>query len=238
MALTYDVFKTTAKAFVRYDQGINYLSDNSLDEDVFFNDRLKAFTAETLCLYETGAALTLTDAQAAYNYRTASFSPSTVFVDVDHITIRDTNSIDSILMNFNGHPGPISWDELLGAYPNFVNALEGRPLYWAKTAPHSVYLYPKPDTATYPTAYFSGPKFHATLSGTDALTIPEEYQRVAAIYAAASLMAPYATGDTYALMRQIDETAFKAMMDLKAAGRSRRKATGNRGRGITMVSLG
>lgn len=218
VSLTFGEYKATAKAFVRYRGGVNYLSDNAMSENGFFNHALREFTARTLCLFSQGIELTLTDDTGLYDYRAVTFVPARDFVEVNNVWIQDSGGRRYALYNpVTNMPGRMSLGDFYAVFPSYQDETKGTPVVWVAMAPHSLYLHPKPNATTIPKILVSGWFFHGELSGeNDALVLGEEDHRTVAVYAAAQLMEPSSGADLLEAMASISRSSAERMKELLA----------------------
>jgi len=182
------------------------------------NEGLRGFTRETLCLYSPQVVFNLTASINTYNLE-GSTNPvvsgaTSEFARIDNIILND-----GPLADFDGEIGPCDWERFRAQYPSYPSATAGTPNCWMYSSPRSIYLYPAASSAFVTSSsgknFFSGFRLHTTLStdGTE-LEIPDDYLDVAAAYIACKLVAPYAAGESWAQLMQMDAKNSKMMQEI------------------------
>jgi hypothetical protein len=208
---------------------------NTADTNSLINERLRAFTAETLCLDTFQNALTLTPGQSVYDYRNTISSNAAVDADasgsgafaqpmarVSHIYVNG-----AALLNQFFQPGPFDRTELLGNFGGYATD-SGTPARFVLLAPNSIMLHPTPDQA-YPNCWAIGQILHPVLANDNAeLMIPEEYHRTAAIYCWATLNMPMAAGASMDRIKEIEPYAARQMEDLLEQAQQKRTVSATR----------
>ena len=219
-------FRSLVESYVKY-SGNQYISD-AVDLNTLCNERLRAFSAETLCLYDDAITLTLTANTATYNFRDLSIVSKELVLPT-HVVI------DAYpLYNYQMRRGFASLDEVATYSPNYLTAGAAKPNRAILLPGNTLRLVAKPDQV-YTNCYLPGFYFHPTIStlpsgDATSISIPEEFQRVAAIYTAIDLLLPTSTAQSdYEKIAVFDKRAAQQMMELKSRSASFFDGPGLRG---------
>lgn len=228
--MDYRSFKDYVKGYVTYQGGVSFL-DNlaspTFTENTFFNLHLQTFTARTKLLYSQFVALTLSNDVNRYDYRAVTFSPACQFADIEFVWTVDSSSGNrTLLQDFHGYPGPVPFAEFVRKFPNYLHESSSIPRYWIKLLPHTMMLYPGPDTSQITTLNLSGWILHPMMSeDDDTLSIPIQSIKTAAVFVAAQLLEPHGDADLYARMSRLDAEAAEEMRALEFAARRQHRGT-------------
>lgn len=201
--------------------GVAYAEDATQINRII-NERLRKFSERTWCLYDDAVSFQTAAATGLYDLRGSSFSRELIQIDKVFIEGRP-------LQDFQGCYGPVRLDELVAFYPSYLTQVPSRPVHFCHIPPKTIRLFPVPD-ASFSDCFVSGWYFPSpiTLAASGdgiEIEIPEEFQRTAAYYTAASLLLPTSTGQAdYEKMAVLSQEAAKEMQQLES--RSRRLIMG------------
>lgn len=222
-------------AFSEVDGQAYIASSDTTDLNSLINERLRAFTAETLCLDTYNNALTLTANQALYDYRNTISSSSASDADASGsgAFAAPMARISYVYVNGNPlydqfwRPGPFDRTELIRRYPSYTTD-SGTPQRFVIVAPNSMLLHPVPAQA-YANSFAVGQILHPVLTADSSeLVIPEEYHRTAAIYCWATLNLPLAAGASMDRIKAIEPYAAQQMEDLLEQAQAKRTVAATR----------
>lgn len=212
--MTLGEFRTLVLAYAQV-EGQPYLTA-AADVDSLLNEKLREFAKRTLCLYTPSAAFALQSGVSTY-YLEGTTDPvvtsgTTEFVRINHVIL---NSLP--LYNPYGTMGPTNLPDLIALDPNYMETAAGTPTQWVLLPGSKILLAPKPSASFLTTSsgknFVAGWTFPATLvDDADELAIPVDTQRSAAIFCAAELIGPYASGSSlekYGRLLSIAEAKIK-----------------------------
>lgn len=196
--MTLGEFRTLVLAYAQV-EGQPYLTA-AADVDSLLNEKLREFAKRTLCLYTPSAAFALQSGVSTY-YLEGTTDPvvtsgTTEFVRINHVILNSLPLYDPI-----GKMGQTDHSALIAEDPNYMETAAGTPTRWVLLPGSKILLAPKPSAAFLTTSsgknFVSGWTFPATLvDDADELSIPIDIQRTAAIFCAAELIGPYASGSS------------------------------------------
>lgn len=194
--------------------GQPYLED-TIEINKFINERVRKFAQETLCLYSDNISFAVSGGVAVYDLRDTTYFGKEI-VRAQSIVVSSYGP----LINYQGSLGPTSVDELSTQEPNYLSTTAARPKKWLILPIHSIRLWPEPDQAY--TAYVRGWYLPAEITtaasgDTTEIELPEEFQRTAAMFAAAHLMLPTSTGQPdYEKLQLLSKAADDEMKNIRS----------------------
>ena len=235
--MTLSDIRSLITAFNEVDGQPYIATSDTTDLNSLINERLRAFTAETLCLDTYNNPLTLTIGQSTYDYRNTIASSAGVDADASGSGAFASPMARISYVYVNGNPlwnqfykpGPYDPTRLLEDFPSYLTDT-GQPMRFCIVAPNSIMLHPTPDV-NYANTYAIGQLLHPTLtSDSQELVIPEEFHRTAAIYCWATLNQPWAAGASMERIKTIEPYAAAQMEDLLEQAQAKRTAASARRR--------
>lgn len=217
-------FNTLVGAFAAV-EGQAYLTSAS-DLNALYNECISIFAERTLCVYNPKVTLTLSNGVAAYNLRDTAIVTTYRVVLPMHVIINNVT-----LTNPLGRPGPVSAKEF-AMIDSVWSVSSGTPTRWTRevlsnsgTSKSGTYirLSPAPNaTVVSNSNNFVGGYVLPPDMSDDAheVPLPLEYQRTAAVFTAARLIAPRSAGSSLEKMARLDGEAAEQMKMLMERAQS------------------
>lgn len=172
-------FRAEMLAFARM-RGSQYIDDSNTSAlNALISRSLREFSHESLSIFSTSVALTLTPGQSEYDLEGSAFA-------------RPVARVFSVLIDGNVLRGPTSVREMEDGHPGWRLHPSSRPSSWFAIPPRTLFLHPAPASAY--SASVSGWLLHRTVSSdTDPIELSSLSLRAAVKWCAARLLEPYSS---------------------------------------------
>lgn len=183
--MTRSEFRDRVNAYMATEAQPYETSDSDINAQI--NELLPTYSGIARCLFSNKTTLTLVAGTAVYDLRGPEFGNA-----MEHVL--DVFVDGSALGDMEGYHRSMGYQDAADHLREFGTASDDQPRYWLQVPPHSIQLFPAPDSVysdTFVTGFYRHP---AMTDDADELVIPDELLYPAAMYVAAHILDPRAAG--------------------------------------------